>query len=219
MLSNIQNDQEHMLIAYRKLIKVTTFVTAICMFFLGAISEPLIYCMIGPKWYEASIYLPLISVSASAFPLHALNLNMLQVQGRSDLFLGLEIVKKIILLVPLGIGVFVGIIPMLYANIVTNFFIFFVNSYYSGRFIGYSTWMQMKDISSSYVISLFLFLIVFCLKYLPMSYWLILPIQIIIGIAFLLIICHVTKNEEYKELVMIIKPICNRLTSKFVTNE
>ena len=109
VLSNIQDEKERMISAYRRIIKVTMFVTAISMFFLGAISEPLLYCLIGPKWHEAATYLPLICISGSLYPLHAINLNMLQVQGRSDLFLGLEIIKKVItfplllLAIPLGV--------------------------------------------------------------------------------------------------------------------
>ena len=95
VLSNIQDDKERMMIAYRKIIKITMFVTAISMLFLGAISEPLLYCLIGPKWHEAAVYLPLICISSSIYPLHSINLNMLQVQGRSDLFLGLKKKKKI----------------------------------------------------------------------------------------------------------------------------
>ena len=94
VLSGIQNDEERMVAAYRKVIKVVMFITSICMFFIGAISEPLILCLIGKKWLEASTYLPLICISMSLFPLHAINLNMLQVQGRSDIILYLEIIKK-----------------------------------------------------------------------------------------------------------------------------
>lgn len=77
VLSDIQDDKTRMISAYRRIIKTTMFITAICMFFLGAISEPLLYCLIGPKWHEASTYLPLICISASLYPLHAINLNML----------------------------------------------------------------------------------------------------------------------------------------------
>lgn len=61
---------------------------------MGAVAEPLIYCLIGAKWHEAATYLPLICISMSLYPLHAINLNMLQIQGRSDIFLYLEIIKK-----------------------------------------------------------------------------------------------------------------------------
>lgn len=204
VLSNIQDDKERMVAAYRKIIKTTMFVTAICMFFLGAISEPLLYCLIGPKWHEAAIYLPLICISSSIYPLHAINLNMLQVQGRSDLFLGLEIIKKIIAIGPLAIGVFIGIIPMLYTSILVNVISYFLNSHYSGKLLGYDSWMQIKDVTPSYTIASIIAIAVFYLKYVPFSYWLILPTQILIGTTLFLIICRMVKIEEYKEIRVMI---------------
>lgn len=208
VLSNIQDDKERMVIAYRKVIKTTMFVTAIGMFFIGAISEPLLYCLIGPKWHEAAVYLPLICISGSLYPLHAINLNMLQVQGRSDLFLGLEIIKKVIALAPLMIGAFIGILPMLYTNIFTGVIAYFLNSYYSGRLIGYSSWMQVKDVAPSYGVAILLSLSVFFLRYLPLSNWLILPIQIVVGIAVFSIMMRMLDMTEYKELKSIVmKPV------------
>ena len=205
VLSNIQDDKEHMVAAYRKIIKTTMFVTAISMFFVGAISEPLLYCLIGPKWHEAATYLPLICISGSLYPLHAINLNMLQVQGRSDLFLGLEIVKKAIAIGPLMVGAFIGIMPMLFTNVLTSIIAFFLNSHYSGKFLGYSSWMQVKDVAPSYGIAIIVSLSVYFFKYLPISYWIILPIQLIIGTVTFITLCRVVKMEEYKELSVIRK--------------
>ncbi len=210
VLSNIQDDKERMVKAYRKMIKTTMFITAICMFFLGAISEPLIYCLIGPKWHEAAVYLPLICISGSTYPLQAMNLNMLQVQGRSDLFLGLEIIKKIIAIGPLMVGALVGIMPMLWINIITVLIAYFLNSYYSGKLIGYSSWMQLKDVGPSYGMATIIALSVYFLKYLSLSYWIVLPIQIIIGIVLFLFLCHYFKCEEYEDLKGIIKPYLNK---------
>lgn len=206
VLSNIQDEKERMVRAYRKMIKITMFITAISTFFLGAISEPLLYCLIGPKWHEAALYLPLICISASTYPLHAINLNMLQVQGRSDLFLGLEIVKKTIALGPLFIGAFIGVMPMLYTNILTSIIAYFLNSYYSGKMIGYSSWMQIKDVAPSYGIAIVVFLSVYFLKYLPITDWVILPLQIVLGIIVFLLLSHITKREEYIEIKSIINP-------------
>ena len=200
VLSNIQDDKERMVNAYRRIIKVTMFVTAISMFALGAVSEPLLYCLIGPQWHEAAVYLPLICIALSTYPLHAINLNMLQVQGRSDLFLVLEVIKKIIAIAPLVIGAVVGIIPMLLANLITTVINFFLNSHYSGKFLGYSSWMQIKDISSSYFIAIIIALSIWFLKYLPVSNWIILPLQIGIGIAVFWLICRIMKPFEYNEV-------------------
>lgn len=199
VLSSIQDNKERMVAAYRKIIKTTMFVSAISMFALGAISEPLLYCLIGPKWHEAATYLPLICISGSTYPLHAINLNMLQVQGRSDLYLGLEIVKKIIYLGPLFVGAFIGIMPMLLTNIGMTVVAYFLNSYYSGKLIGYSSWMQIKDVAPSYAIAVVVALSIYFLKYLPYSYWLILPLQIFVGSLVFFMICIQTKLEEYRE--------------------
>lgn len=206
VLSNIQDDKERMIAAYRKIIKTTMFVTAICMLSLGAVSEPLLYCLIGPKWHEAATYLPLICISMSLYPLHAINLNMLQVQGRSDLFLGLEIIKKLVGVVPLTVCIIYGVMPMLYINLLTGIIYFFLNSYFPGRLIGYSSWMQVRDIAPSYGIATLMAISVYFLKYLSFSYWIILPLQIVIGTIIFLGLCHVTKREEYLEIKRMVEP-------------
>lgn len=211
VLSNIQDDKERMVAAYRKLIKTTMFITSISMFFLGAISEPLLYCLIGPKWCDAAIYLPLICITGSTYPLHAINLNMLQVQGRSDLFLGLEVIKKMIGIAPLSVCIFYGILPMLYAGILTTIIAFFLNSYYSGKFLGYSSWMQIKDIAPSYGIAMLIALSVFFLKNLPFSYWIILPLQILIGGTLFFAICRLATIQEYTELKSIVLNIIKKI--------
>jgi O-antigen/teichoic acid export membrane protein len=211
VLSNIQDDKERMVSAYRRIIKTTMFITAVGMFFLGAISEPLLYCLIGPKWHEAATYLPLICISSSLYPLHAINLNMLQVQGRSDLFLGLEIIKKIIALGPLFIGAFVGIMPMLYTNLLTGIISYFLNSYYTGKFLKYSSWMQLKDVAPSYGIATLVAVSIYFLKYLPISNWIILPIQIVLGFFILIAVCQQTRMREFVEIKGIVKPYLKKI--------
>lgn len=213
-LSNIQDDKVRLTNAYRRIIKTTMFITAVCMFFLGAVSEPLIYCLIGPKWNEAAVYLTLICISNSLYPLHAINLNMLSVQGRSDLFLGLEIVKKIIALGPLFVGAFVGIMPMLYANLLTSFISYLLNSHYSGKLLGYSSWMQLKDIAPSYGLASLIALSVWFLKYLPLSYWVILPLQIIVGVTVFFTVCKFTKMSEYEDAKEILTPFLKKIMRK-----
>lgn len=211
VLSNIQDDKERMITAYRRIIKTTMFITAVSMFFLGAISEPLLYCLIGPKWHEAATYLPLICISGSLYPLHALNLNMLQVQGRSDLFLGLEIVKKIVGLIPLSVCVFYGVLPMLYINLFIGLISYFLNSYFPGKLLGYTSWMQLKDIAPSYGLATLIAFSVYFLKYLPITNWVILPLQIIFGISIFFIVCRKTKMPEYKEVQEMVKPYLNKI--------
>lgn len=200
VLAQVQDDETRMVSAYRRVIKTTMFVTAVCMFSLGAVAEPFIYCLIGPKWHMAATFLPLICIYRSVYPLQAINLNMLQVQGRTDVFLYLEIIKKIILLLPLFVGAFIDIYWMLIASIFTSIICFFLNSYYSGKKYGYTSWMQLKDVAPSYGVALIVALAVYFLKFLPISNWIILPIQIVVGVAVFMLVCETTKLSEYREV-------------------
>ncbi len=200
VLSQVQDDEERMVGAYRRVIKTTMFVTAIIMISMGAVSGPFIYCLIGPQWHEAAVYLPLICISMSLYPLHAINLNMLQVQGRTDIFLYIEIAKKIIAVLPLCLGIFVSIYWMLIGTIITGIISFFLNSFYTGKSLGYNSWHQLKDVAPSYGIALLVALSVYFFKYLPLSNWIIFPIQIIVGVLVGFIVCEMTQLEEYLEV-------------------
>lgn len=214
VLAEVQDEKERMVSAYRKVIKVTMFVTCVCMISLGAVAEPLIYCLIGEKWHQAATFLPLICISMSLYPLHAINLNMLQVQGRSDIFLYLEIVKKIIAIGPLCIGIFFDIYWMLIGSIVTGFICFFLNSYYTGKKLGYSSWKQLKDIVPSYGVALVIALAVYFLKYLPLSHWIVLPMQIAVGILVFFAVCEAIKLSEYIEIKNIAISAINKIRKK-----
>ena len=210
-LAEVQDDTERMVMAYRKIIKVSMFITAISMVSIAAIADPLVFCLIGPQWSEAASYLPLICMSMVLYPLHALNLNMLQIQGRSDIFLVLEIVKKVIGIVPLLLGVFVNIYWMLWGVVITGVVAFFLNSYYTGKKLNYSSWMQLQDISASFTVSFIMAMAMFFLKYIPMSYWIVLPLQLIVGAVTFFIICEKSKIEEYQELKIISKKVIDKI--------
>ena len=210
VLAEIQDDKERMVLGYRKVIKVTMFVTAVCMISLGAVSEPLIYTLIGTKWHEAATYLPLICISMSLYPLHAINLNILQVLGRSDIFLYLEILKKIVGIVPIVIGIFCGIYYMLLASILTGVISLYLNTWYTGKTLNYSFWKQLRDITPSYFTALVIAFAVYFLKYLSLPYYAVLMLQIIVGIVACITISEIFKFDEYKELKTIVIKVVNR---------
>ncbi len=204
VLSDIQDDKKRLVLGYRRIIKNTMFVSCVCMISLGAIAEPIIYCLIGPKWHDAAIYLPLICISMSLYPLHAINLNMLQVLGRSDIFLYLEIMKKFLAIIPICLGIFVGIYWMLVASIFTGILSFFLNSIYTGKFLGYTSWMQLKDVSADYGVAFIVAISVYFFKFLSCSNLCILLIQIFTGFLVLLVTCEIIKLSEYLEIKNII---------------
>ena len=209
-LAEVQDDKARMVSAYRRVIKVSMFITCVCMISMGAVAEPLIYCLIGPQWHEAATYLPLICLSMTLYPLHAINLDMLQVQGRSDIFLYLEIVKKVIAIGPICLGIFVSIYWMLVGSIVTGIIAYFLNSYYTGRALGYSSWMQLRDIAPSYGVAIIVGLSVYFLKLLPLSSYVILAMQAGLGVVVFFYTSEMLKLSEYKEIKEIVKEKVSR---------
>ena len=204
-LSEIQDDKTRLLNGLRRIIKITMFVTTSCMFVLAGVAHPFVYCLIGQQWDQAASFLPLICISMSLYPLHAINLNMLQVQGRSDLFLKLEIIKKIIAVIPILLGIFIGIYWMLAGTIVTGIIAFFLNSSYSGKMIGYSSFDQLKDVLPFYGLGLALAFSVYFLRFIPISNYLILLIQAIVATVVFFILCHLFRIKEYEEIKLIIQ--------------
>lgn len=107
-------------------------------------------------------------------------------------------------MVPLCVGAFVGIIPMLWVNLVVGIISYFLNSYFPGKLLGYSSWMQIKDVVPSYALALLIAVPVYLLKYLPITYWLVLPLQIIVGTSIFFFFCKATKMKEYDEIKIIV---------------
>lgn len=214
VLSEIQSDRTRLRSGYQRIIKTTMLITFCCMLMLAAIAKPMIIVLIGEKWTQAAYFLQIVCLSSMLYPLHAINLNMLQVQGRSDLFLNLEIVKKTIAVGPLVLGIFVSIYWMLIGSVIIGFISYYLNAYYSGPFLNYSIKDQIKDIFPSFRIALiaallsFLPVIVFDMTISGISWataaYIILPIQLVIGTLVIFLLNEKYNTSEYLELKSIV---------------
>lgn len=211
VLSSIQDDPVRLKEAYRKVIKSTMLVAFACMMGLAAIAKPLILILIGAKWLQSVYYLQIICLAGMLYPLHAINLNILEVKGRSDLFLKLEILKKIIGFCPIVLGVLYGIEFMLWGSVCVSFIAYFLNAHYSADLINYSTKSQIKDILPAFTISFIIALCMWCLTLFNMPSWVTLTMQCLLGIVLAIIVYEKSKLEEYLEIKQIALPILKRI--------
>lgn len=214
VLSSIQDDRVRLKGSYQKVIKTTMLPTFVLMLGMAACAESLIYVLIGEQWLECVPMLQVICTYGMLYPLHALNLNMLQVQGRSDLFLKLEIIKKIIAIGPLLLGIFVDIYLMLVGSLITSLISYYLNAYYSGPFLNYSIKEQIKDILPSFGVAVAMAVPVYAMSFIPLNPFILLPLQIMVGAVITLVICEVTKRPEYIELKGIAMPIINKVIKR-----
>ena len=167
VLSIVQDEDARLKGGYRKLIRATMYITFFLMLGMAAVAEPLIVTLIGSKWLPAVEYLQYLCMAAALYPLHALNLNILNVKGRSDLLLRLEVVKKLLAVPVIVAGIFLGIRVLLIGMIVHSLVSYFVNSYYSGRLIAYPSGEQLGDIVPSFLVALPAAGMVMLLRFIP----------------------------------------------------
>lgn len=210
VLSSVQDERTRLKEGYRKIIKVSMLLSFVLLFGLGAVAEPLLYVLIGGQWSEAARYLQIIVFSACLYPLHAINLNMLQVQGRSDLFLKLEIVKKIIAIGPILLGVFISIEWMLWGSVLIGLFAYWLNSFYSGKMIDYGSLAQLRDIAPSFGVAFVMMAALYALTLTELPPVALLAVQLIAGAGIAIGLCELLRLEEYRELKNIVLGLIRR---------
>lgn len=205
VLAEIQDDKERLKSGYKKIIKLTMYITFILMLGMAAVAEPMIISLIGEKWSTSIVYLQMLCFVGMFYPLHSLNLNILNVLGRSDLFLKLEIIKKVIAIPTIILGVFFGIKVMILGMMFNTLVAYYLNSFWSGKFINYPIKEQILDILPSFLLALSVSLILYILGILlPFEPVWILLLLMCTGFILVVVFSSVFKLEAYKEIKDII---------------
>lgn len=157
-LCKLQYNDENLRNAYRKMLQASAFVIFPLCLGIGAVSYPLINVIYTKVWIYAATLLQIIVFAGMWYPIHAINLNLLQVKGRSDLFFRLEIIKKINAVIMLCITVPIGLEAICYGGIVTSLIALFINTHYTGKLLNLGFLAQMKDLLPSLLLSLAMFI-------------------------------------------------------------
>lgn len=152
-LVNFHDDDQRLKSGYRKVISVTTFFLFPVMVILAALSNPVFELLLPQQWMPAVPYLQLLCVAGLLNPVTTINSNILKVKGRSDLYLYVEILKKILIVIVFCLSVKFGIIGILTGQIIGSILIYFPSSYFSARLIGYSSGEQISDFFANFCLS------------------------------------------------------------------
>lgn len=210
VLSSIQSEKERLKYSFKKMVRLTAYVFFPTMIGIAAISNNLVIFLMGQKWEPAVLYFQLLCLAAILFPMHAINLNILKVKGRSDLFLKIEIAKKIMTTIALVITIALnlGVASFIVTAIITTHLGFMINTYYSGKEIGYGTKDQIKDLLPSYIISIIMGIVVYFFgTILSMPIIIIIILQIALGAIVYMGMSIVFKVNEFKNILAVIRPI------------
>lgn len=197
-------DDHQLEYAYRKMLRLSAFIIFPMMVGLSAVASPFVELILTKKWLPAAPLLSIICFSMMWYPIHALNLNLLQVKGRSNLFLRLEIIKKLIGVTILVITVPFGLMWMCVGSIVSSIICLIVNTYYTGTLINVGFFVQMKDLIPILGLSLIMGGIVYALLFMIATPVWQLVVGIIAGIVVYIIGARILCPQEYKEIKKIL---------------
>lgn len=206
VLCSIQNEDARLADVYRRFLRITAFVIFPLMLGLAAVAEPLVLTLLKEQWLFAATLLSIICFSMMWYPVHAINLNLLQVKGRSDLFLRLEIYKKIIGVIILCVTIPMGLVAMCIGSFFSSMIALVINTHYTGKLIGVGFFRQMSDLMPTFLLSVsmgaFVYLIINILNIHPIAQ---LVIGIVIGILYYVLLALLFKFTEFKELLQLLK--------------
>ena len=207
ILATIQNDNEHLISAYRKYIKVSSILIFFCIFLLAALAKPIIVILLTEKWNESIIYLQLYCLAHMLNHITRINLNLLQVKGRSDIFLKIEVIKKIIGISILMISIPFGLTIMCWLRILTALISLAINTYYTGILIDWGFWEQFKSYLKSLVLSILLFVIIIVSISFFTDQFVKLSVGILSGASFFFLSIFLLNFKEITEIKSLLKPI------------
>lgn len=194
----------------RRSISTSAFILMPCMFGLAAVAEPLVKVLLTDKWLPCVPFLQLACIRYALYPIQTANLTGINALGRSDIFLKLEIIKKCITILNILITFKLGVFAMAIGQVISGFISTFINAYPNKKLMGYSYFEQWKDLMPSFILSIIMSTIVFCLNFIPMNPLLLMIIQIIVGIVLYILLSNLFKLEVYKYFIDTIKGFVKR---------
>ena len=204
VLSTIQNEDERLARNYRKILKLSAFLIFPLMMILSAVADPLIRVLLTDKWAGCIILLQIICFSMMWYPIHAINLNLLTVKGRSDLFFRLEVIKKVVGISIMCVTIPHGIVWMVSGSIVGCIVGLIINTYYTGKLIRVGYLTQMGDLLPIFGVSFAMWLIIHASFLLTSNIYIQLPLGIAVGVMAYVAGARFLLRNEWNEAIEMI---------------
>jgi len=209
-LSDEQDNKKRVKEMVRRAIVTSSFLVFPMMVGLAVVAEPMIKIVLTDKWLPAAPFLQIFCASYALIPIHTANLQAINALGRSDVFLKLEIIKKVIGILILAISINFGIYAMAWGMVLSGAISSFINAYPNKKLLNYSYLEQWKDIIPSLLISLLMGLTVYVLNFLSIAEFLKLFVQIVVGVVVYILLAKLFKIECFNYLVNTAKDILGR---------
>ncbi len=205
VMSGFQDDKKKVKELLRNSITMSSFLVLPMMAGLFGIADNLVFVLLGEKWSGSVIFLRLMCIAYSFWPIHIANLQALNAIGRSDVFLKLEIVKKLIGVIVLLLGMTGGAIWMIALKAFADFLCTFVNAAPNRKFLNYSILEQWRDLLPTVAISLIMGAVVYFVSGMMQKGGISLLLQIISGGVWYVVSAMLTRNASLQTLINLVR--------------
>ena len=205
VLSKINNDKEKQSVYYRKMIRTACFISFLIMMLLSGLAKPIVILLLTEKWADCILLLQILCFATMWGPMSSLNLNILQVSGRTDLYFNVEIKKKIISLFLMFISLPFGLTWFCLSMVINQFVCIYINVKSANKVLPLSLKEQLKDVLPSFLLSLLTFLVSLSATFLIENIWLQLFIGGITGVSLYLGLAYLFKFEGLVNAIYLLK--------------
>lgn len=205
ILCKANDDLDRLESIYRKMLRCAAYVVFPLMVGMSALAKPLVIFLIGEQWINCIYLLQIVCFSMMWYPIHAINLDILQVSGRSDLFLKVEIYKKVIGVSALLASAPFGIVAMCYVGILNSLICLYINNYYTARILKITLWTQFGDFMHIIFLCGLMFFSVYAVTLFIAVPWLSVILGIIVGGIVYIGGSYVFHFDELAELIRFFK--------------
>lgn len=198
LLAKVQHDRVKLTEHFSILLRSTVFVIFLSMFALAVCSKSIILILLGDAWRESIVYLQLLCAVGMMYPILSININLVNVVGRSDIYLRKQLLVQLISL-PLIVSLsFFGIIAMIIGIILSTFIAFGIFASASAIFINYTLLRQIRDIFPIFLLMALIWgCVYFFSSWLNMGNWTSMLFQLSIGCILIVVVSELIKQKEY----------------------
>lgn len=207
VLSVHQDDRQRVKDMTRRSIVTSSFILFPLMVGLAVVAEPLVKILLTDKWLPCVPFLQISCASYAFWPIHVANLQAISALGRSDIYLKLEIIKKVLGIVLLGVTVFYGVYAIALGGVALGLIGTIINAYPNARLLNYSFKEQWKDIMPSLLLSFVMGGVVYSIQWIKLTAWPTLIFQVCAGVIFYIAGAKVLKLECLDYLLATCKDI------------
>ena len=209
-MSNAQDDRERVKSMTRRAIKTSTYVMAPLMMGLAFCATPIVKLVLTDKWLPCVPFLRIFCITYMFWPVHTANLNAINAMGRSDWFLRLEIIKKIMGMTILLSTMWFGVKAMAYSLLLSSALSQIINSWPNRKLLGYGYLEQLRDFAPGILLAVGMGVCIYFIGFLPLETIVTLLIQIIAGITIYVGVSAILKLEEFEYLLGMVKSFLKR---------